>query len=104
MSDDFNSDEMYTDPNGTVTPVSQLTEEQAKTLLREYLRRDREDSDFFQSQIMPQINELLSEMDNLTVIINDQVLRSPTSESTASIEDIDAAFDRAGTTPSKGPD
>lgn len=102
MSKDFESDEMYTGPDGTVVPVNSLTEEQAKDILREMLRRDREDENYIQQHILPLLDDVVSDINNLTVIVNSQNFNIPLTGIT--LDDIDDAFNRADSTPPKSLD
>lgn len=98
----IDSDEMYTGPDGTSVPVSSLTEEQAKTILRELLKRDREDLSYIQSIVMPMLDEVISDVEHLTIIVNEHGVDSvKTFTKGINFTDIDDAFNRASISPRK---
>lgn len=87
-------EEYWTDSHGVSVPVSMLTEDEAKAALRIMLKQQREDMDY--------INSSLAEINNSTEALIKLLMQEPGAQISHpslpypdTMDDIDAAFDRA---------
>lgn len=110
MADNNSNDEVWVTEDGTRIPVFMLSEAHAKNILRMMLRREKEQEDFFQNQIIPELmghlGEIIADLEDsqaevTSIEINGQTVDihrlniKPEDESPTTAEDIAAAFDKA---------
>lgn len=58
-------DEVWIMDDGTRVPVNELTEAQAKDIIRRIIKEDREELDYFHTQILPQLADVLESLDEV---------------------------------------
>lgn len=104
-------DEVWTMDDGTCIPVGELTEAQAKDILRELIKADREDLDYFHTQILPQLADVLDSLDDVNAQLDnihpqiyhvdykDIMSRNSDQDKRDILDEVEQSFLKAGAAP-----
>lgn len=98
-------DEIWTTEDGRQIAISDLSEEHAKDILRMLIKQEREEKDYYNTHILPQLNGVIDSLDDMIIMhIDPRHLepdyRKPTDQE-LTINDINDMFTRAGSAPDK---